>query len=192
MTSRTAPALALTLLPLLAAGCAETTATGPARAAGDFATRRIADASLSDVRPEAERVFRQYFRVDPAASTAVSIVSYPEELEGRGEGRSVRDALTISPSRQRRIAELRLRQDGQGVVALCRIQTQRLDTVERAAFAGTRGDDRPSERPIDRTGNTTTPRREEWVNLGRDRKTEAAILDAIQRPFTATQPAAPQ
>jgi hypothetical protein len=108
-------------------------------------------------------------------------MSRPEEVRGKRKPVQLRDTLRVSSSRHRRIAELRIIQKGIDVLAICRVQEQRLETTERASFAEQRGDDRPNDTPIDRFGATSTYRQEDWVDVGRDRKTELMILDAIRR-----------
>ncbi|MHC4442294.1 MAG: hypothetical protein ACYTA5_06825 [Planctomycetota bacterium] len=66
-------------------------------------------------------------------------------------------------------------------MAICWVGNQRLETAERASFAEQRGDDRPSDTPIDRLGSTSTYRQEDWIDVSRDRKTELMILDAIRK-----------
>ena len=73
----------------------------------------------------------------------------------------------------------------------CQVSVERLDTVEQAAFALSRGDDRPNDTPIERLGADTPQTREEWVYVNRDRQAELELLDAIAGHFTETQPANP-
>lgn len=155
---------------------------------GDFATRRIDGVSLRDVRPAALRAFRMYFRVDPGASAGDRLVSYPAEMTEPVGPERLRDVLG-GKSRHRQVATLLLSQEGTSVLAQCQVRTQRLDTAERAAFARETGDDRPSDTPIDRRGASSPIAREEWTPVGRDRTTEAAILDSIVQGTTSSRPA---
>jgi len=176
---------------LQAAGCAapgESSAGRAAGRAGDSASRYIPSTTVDAVRPVAVRVFRQDFRLDPDVSSGNVLVSRPVELTDRPSPKRVREVFG-SPNRRRQIATLWLSQDGPHILLRCQVRIQRLDTVERAAFARERGDDRPTDTPIDRLGATSPNAREEWVPVGRDRKTESRILDAIVQRFATPQPA---
>lgn len=172
-------------LLLIAAGCSmqDGSSTTPAleRAGGDFSGRRLPQVDPAEVRAAAERVFRSDFRVDPALSSEDTWVSRPAEVD-HPRGERLRDVLSVTPSRHRQIAELRLIPDGDGVLLRCRIRTQRQDTAERTAFARETGDDRPANMPIERP-ETSSRRQEEWTTVGRDRQGEQNILNAIQQAF---------
>jgi len=174
------------------AGCTSPSGGGDRaglRPTGQAASRLLRSADLTAVRPVAERVFRQHFRIDPAASTPSVLVSRPQELGPQEQPERIRDVLRPSANRHRQLAELQLLQEGPDVRIRCRVETQRLDTTERATFAGTRGDDRPTETPIDRYGAASSDPHQEWVSVGRDKNLEQEILAAIQRELAgATQP----
>ena len=148
---------------------------------GGSASQRLLNVGSETVRPIADKVFRTYFRVDPRSSSPNNWISRPAEVRREAKPVRLRDRLTASPSRRRQVAELRIVQKGTDVLAICRVRNQRLETAERASFAEQRGDDRPSDTPIDRLGATSTYRQEDWVDVSRDRKTETMILDAIRR-----------
>lgn len=171
---------------LQAVGCATMGESSGLRAGmrvRDSASRHILNTTVEAVRATAVRVFRQDFRIDPDISTGNVLISRPVELTDQPRPERVRDMLG-SPNRRRQIATLSLSQDGPHVLVQCQVRIQRLDTVERAAFARERGDDRPTVTPIDRLGATSPNTREEWVSIGRDRKIEARILDAIVQQVT--------
>lgn len=148
--------------------------------ARDVASRRLLNINLDAVQPIADRAFRQYFRVDRQASSAHEWFSHPTESSKPRQSERVRDWLSASPNRHRLLAGLRIIQEGKHVLVQCRVRIERLDTAERAAFASERGDDRPTDTPIDRAGASSADVREEWVRIGRDRQTEYLILEAIQ------------
>jgi len=177
---------------LCALGCSEmessSTGSRDFGRPGDFATRRIDGAALRDVRPAALRAFRQHFRVDPNASVGDRLVSYPVEVTEQTKPERLRDVLG-GKNRHRQVAVLILAQEGTKVLAQCQVRTQRLDTAERAAFARETGDDRPGDTPIERRGASSPIAREEWTPVGRDRITEAAILDSIVQAVAGSQPA---
>ena len=181
-----------TLATLLVAGCSSPLETGPAvsRAAG-ASSRQIPNVSLAEAQSVAERVFRQRFRINSAASGPGLIVAQPQEVTGEAQPERVRDVLGGVGTRHRRLAELRLDQQGPNLLVRCTVQTQRLETSERAAFSGQRGgDDRPTETPIDRLGPASADYREEWGPAKRDRELEQEILRAIEEALRpATSPA---
>ncbi len=181
------------LLALLAmGGCnggpsASRTAARPSRSPGDAASRWLPNVPLDAVRPVAADVFRSGYRLDRDRSTGEMLVSQSAEVSGQQRVERVRDVFG-RPSRHRRIATLRLSQDGPAVLLQCQVRVERLDTLEQAAFATEQGDDRPNRTPIERLGADTPRPRQEWVYVNRDRQAESDILDAIARRFTATQP----
>ena len=182
----------LGLVLLAAAGCesarsGSSMADRPARRPGDFASRRVPDTTIETVRPVAAEVFRSSFRIDTDRSTGDMFVSRPAEATDKVRAERVRDVLG-RPNRHRRIALLRLSQDGSSVLVQCQVRLERLDTAEQAAFARERGDDRPTDTPIDRLGADAPKARQEWVYVQRDRQAEAQVLEAIVRQFAATQP----
>jgi len=185
--------LAIGLTLVLAAGCDSPPRSsgfqaGPGRSSDDSASRWIPNVTLAAARPVAADVFRSEYRLDLDRSSADTLVSRPTELTDSGQGERVRDVFG-RPNRHRQIAVLRITQEGTSVMLQCQVRTERLDTAERAAFARERGDDRPSDTPIDRLGADAPKAREEWVYVRRDRAAESRILDAIVRHFTVTQPA---
>ncbi|GMV98361.1 MAG: hypothetical protein AMXMBFR83_27110 [Phycisphaerae bacterium] len=180
---------------LLAAGCSEPIGggAGPSGSGrwriGDYASRRLPGVTLSAAQPVAEDVFSTRFRIDPDQSTGDVLVARPADAPDLEQSGQSGDLLNITPRRKRRLAELRLVPEGGTVVVQVRVMAQRLSTAERAAFAGTHGEDRPTDTAIDRRGATSTSAREEWVDWRRDRRLEEEILREIQGAFTATQPA---
>lgn len=175
---------------MTAIGCADddaSTRLGPSRRGG-YSSRRFAGVSLTDARPEVARAFRQYFRLDTERSTGQVLVGRPSEQVRDGEPQRVREVFG-GRNRHRRVATVRMSPEAGAVLIMCQVQVERLDTSERAAFARQRGDDRPADTPIERTGNTSADRREEWVPAGRDRQTEQLILASIEERLSATRPA---
>ncbi|UCD30040.1 MAG: hypothetical protein JSV03_06070 [Planctomycetota bacterium] len=151
------------------------------RSPANSASQRFTNKDFNTIRSIAQRIFRQYYRVDPRKSSENAWISYPTEVTETGQPQRLRDTLTAFPSRRRCIAELRIVEKGPDVLAVCRVRIQRLDTTERAAFTEHRGDDRPTDTPIDRLGATSANTREDWVETIRDRKAERMLLDSIQK-----------
>jgi len=156
----------------------------PQRGMRDFSSTRFNGTDVLTAHPAADRAFKgQAFRVDPSASSTDIWVSRPREIVDPDRLERIRDLLRGSTNRHRTVAELRLVQEGPNILALCRVQVQRLDTIERDVFARARdaGDHRRSETPVGSEGAGQAPSREEWVTVGRDRQTENLILEAIRR-----------
>jgi len=187
-------AMGLTAAALLASGAGCPASGGPGRLGGHRpthgATRVLRNVDVGAVRPVADRAFRQHFRIDADTSSGSVLVARPHELTEPARPERVKDVLRPSPNRRRQLAELHLTQEGPHVLVWCVVQTQRLDTTERAAFARVRGDDRPTDTPIDRQGASSGNLQEEWVTVGRDRGIEQEILAAIQRDLAAASQAA--
>lgn len=183
------PGVVVGLAIIALTGCSAPTqkATTGVSAAGGASSRRLTGTSMAALQPVAERIFRQHFRIDSAASGAGLLVSQPQEITGEIQAERVREVLSGARSRHRYLAELRINQQGEDVLLRCTVQTQRLETSERAAFVRQRGEDRPTETPIDRIGPSSADNREEWVASKRDRSLEQEILTAIQQ---AAEPAA--
>jgi hypothetical protein len=189
------------------AGC-DSPEAGPARSsqqsAADFTMSRIPNVDAAAVRPAALQVFKQYFRLDADASSGMVLRSRATETESRGdrEQAGVREILSGRGDRHRQLAELHIIGGGAGVTLRCQVRVQRLETVERSAFAPIRGgDDRPAEsKPLGRSEASETRASTDWVNVGRDRQMERQILDEIgeamggapaSQPAVTTRPAVP-
>lgn len=143
---------------------------------------------MAGVRQAAEKAFRTSYRVDREASAPGLWASLPEEVT-RHDPERLSDVIRVTRRRHRRIAYLQVLAEGEQTLARCRVVLQRLETVERSAFARTRGyegDDRPGDTPIDRAGSVSTSTREEWVNVGRDREAEQMLLRSIEQEFHPT------
>jgi hypothetical protein len=153
-------------------------ARAPAARPGDWSRRSLLDVQLEDARTVAARAFRKHFRLDMDASTGNHLVSVPADYRARDRQR-LRDVLGPTRSQHRKLGELRMVQEGPNVLVQTRVQIQRLETPERAAFARQRGDDRPTDTPIERPGGTGPARQQEWVDTGRDRELEQRMLDDI-------------
>jgi hypothetical protein len=185
------PLASTSVVILLLAGCSSSERSeGMVSLPASASARRVPDTSISVVRPVAERVFRQYFRINPDSSGPALLVAQPQEINSRESPERLRDVLGVSANRHRNLAELRMIQEGPDVVLRCVVQTQRLDTAERSAFARELGDDRPTDTPIDRRGALSANPREDWVSVRRDRGLEQEILTGILESLrSASSPA---
>ncbi len=174
---------------VMATGCPdrEMARRGPEFAGEGFATRRLPDATLTETRAATMQVLRQRFRIDTERSTGSMLVTEPQEITGAHGQARLRDWVR-SPNRHRETAIVRLSEEPGGIVVRCQVGIERFDTVERAAFAPERGDDRPTATPSERAGAASPRAREEWVFVARDRTTETDILDEIHLRITGTPP----
>jgi hypothetical protein len=184
------PSLVLgTLATLFAGGCTQQVAQEQS-----FARERFLDVPPDQALEAGKQAFRQYFSIDRVDAIEGTIYSRPTELSGRGSPERVRDVLTRTPNRRREVAELRLVPRGKDVIAMCRVQIQRLDTSERRAFVSQTGDDRPANNPpFGPESGASAVQREDWVNIGRNREVEQQVLASLRsrlNPEAATQPSA--
>lgn len=179
-----------TVLPMaiLATGCgSEQRQLGPEE--GRFTRQRLQGVAKDQAFAEAKRVFRQYFAVESTDEEEMTIRSRPAEVDARGQTSEVRDVLGATPNRRRQIAEMQVSARGNDVTLSCHVRLQRLDTSQKRAFRPQTGDDRPSHNmPLSDDAGTTAAQRESWTNIGRDRRLERQVLDAVRdrlQPQTA-------
>ena len=170
-------------------GCRTTTGTArefPYGTKSGASRRLLENIPRSTAQPVAERIFRNHLRIDADNSSVYELFSLPKEIDPHSvEGKRIRDLLTATPNRIRQNGRLWLVSKGPHTMVYCQVLLQRLDTAERAAFADNqRGDDRPDDTPIERSGSTGIGSREEWVPAGRHRQTENLILDTIEKELS--------
>lgn len=174
-------------------GCSSTEPRGrrsAERATAGQASMRLSGVRPDDVAPVAERVFRQYFSIDREKSAPGSYVSRPLEDRDLARATGIRGSVSGAHVRQRRTARLDLLREGANTLVRCNVRIERMEAVERVAFARQQGDDRPTDTPIDRAGSGGVGSRQEWVAAGRDRDIEQQILRGIEQELEAgSQPA---
>jgi hypothetical protein len=174
------------LLCITLTGC-DNLAPGPTRSVGDRPADSLSTllpgTSVASVRAAATQVLKEHFRIDTENSTAVVLRSQPADTTAHADNETPRmnEVLSGRSGRRRQVAEIVLVERGADVVVRCRVQVQRRETPERAAFAPQRsGEDRPAEMTAAERGAITETRtRDEWVNVGRDRQLERTMLDQI-------------
>lgn len=173
---------------LFAAGCTQQVAQEQS-----FARERFPNVPPAQAMDTARQVFREYFSIDRVDTSEGVIYSRPTELTGHAAPERVRDVLTRTPNRRREVAELRLVPRGNDVIALCRVQVQRLDTSERRAFVSQTGDDRPANNPpFGAEAGASARQREDWTDVGRNRSLEQQVLASLRErlnPQPTTSPA---
>ncbi|MBN1490338.1 MAG: hypothetical protein JXA69_10500 [Phycisphaerae bacterium] len=179
MQSRLRSVVCALMVGLVVAGCSQQEMRD--RSYGASSQQRIGNVAYDDTFDAAERVFRSFFSTERADRGEGILVARPIEVDKRGEPVGVRDTMTMTPSRRRRVAELRLSRSGSDVLAMCQVKLQRLDTSERRAFRPQIGDDRPSEsHPFEAEAGASPSQRELWTDLGRDRELERQVLNALR------------
>lgn len=146
----------------------------------DAATARLTGLAMRDVEDAARQVFRQHFSIDAGASREDLLVSRPRALGDDAEDTAVNVVLSGGSRDRRLLAKLQLLQQGTDTIVACQVEMQRMDIAERAAFARQRGDDRPTDTPIERMGADSPRGSEHWSPAGRHRKLERRILGEIQ------------
>lgn len=176
-----------TLAGVAAAGCSQQVAQEQS-----FARERFTDVAPGPAMEAAQQAFRQYFPIDRVDASEGTIYARPTELSGRGSPERVRDVLTRTPNRRREVAELRVVPRGNDVIALCRVQVQRLDTSERRAFVTQTGDDRPANNtPFGAEAGASARQQEDWIDVGRNRELEQQVLTSLRsrlNPRATTKP----
>ena len=182
------------IVPIVAAvGPAVVGCSGNLGAEQSYSVQRLPDVSKAQAFEAAQLAFRQYFSIERADPAEGALYSRPADVNARGEVQRVRDVMTVTPSRRRQVAELRIEPRGRDVMAFCRVRVQRLDTSELRSFAVERGDDRPSNNaPFDREAGASAAQREAWTDVGRDKALERQILSSLRErlnPQAATAPA---
>ena len=171
---------------VLAAGCdnlaLERTRPGGERPA-DASSTLVPGVRVAEARAVVAQVLREHFRIDAESSTGVMLRSQPSETTAHADNETprVNEVLSGRSGRRRKVAEVALVERGPDVLVRCRVQVQRLETPERAAFAPQKGgDDRPAEMTTTERGAFQDARAgDEWADVGRDRQLEQTMLDQI-------------
>jgi hypothetical protein len=151
---------------------------------------------MSATRSVALQVFKEHFRIDSENSTAWALRSQPRDTATHADNETprMREMLSGRSGRRRHLGVVELIQRGPDVQVRCQVRVERMESVERTAFAPQRGgDDRPSEVSAnERASMMDTRTRDKWVSVGRDRQLERDMLNAIaERTEAKTAVAAP-
>jgi hypothetical protein len=159
------------------------TSRPPSERPGDFSSTIIPGAAMSATRAVALQVFKEHFRIDSESTTAWALRSQPRDTTTHADNETprMREMLSGRSGRRRHQGVVELVQRGPDVMVRCQVRVERMETVERTAFAPQRGgDDRPSEVSAnERASMMETRSRDKWVNVGRDRQLEHEMLEAI-------------
>ena len=174
----------LCTLALFLAGCASPYVS-PLR----FGVRRIQGADRTAMFASAQRALVDLgFRLDRVDLELGLITTRPSELRSGTLVPRDRSRLS-SPGRLRRIAELRVVAEAEGINVYCSVAIQRLETEAHRMFRHeSAASDVPNETAIDRGAATTIEQNSVWQTIGRDESAERNILDAIARSPALSEP----
>jgi hypothetical protein len=174
------------LVALLSAGC-----SSPSPSELNYSVRTIPSVSRQAALEAARQAVQEHFRVDVLDSTAGVVTSLPTESWEKGRSGRVGDVLG-TPRRMRRIAEVRVREAGNGVRVWCKVRVQEYETDERRLFMREHDDDDyPTETPAQRDAATLAEQNATWRDRPRDKVLERQILQAIVEHTTPRSAAAP-
>lgn len=162
---------ALSVQAFLLAGCAD-----PEISLASFQRQRIDGVSLPAVYDAAERAVADRFRISGRDRSAGLIHGTTFET-----GVVAASGRMGSPPRVRRLAEVRLRQEGSGVEVFCRVSVQENATDSVRILRSEHGTyDEPHQTPADREAGTTESQNTVWRNRRRDRGMEREILESVR------------
>ena len=167
-------------LGALMGGCAAPGSVTSNRAT-NYHIRRLPSTAYAAAFQAAEAALREYdFRIDKMDRSAGVLVSRPSEKVIQGGTGKIGDEVLRSPNRVRRVAEIGIVREGDGVSARCKVLMERLDTGDYRAFRRERGGgDVPVETPIEEDGGTVGDQRETWTFVRRDLTLERQLLAAV-------------
>lgn len=131
---------------------------------------------------------QQWFRVAEVSADGGVIRSATEEYDQKGGTGRIRDSAVGYRNRMRRSAILVIRPLGEGCVAKCRVQVERLDTADHRVFrSNEQFGDVPNETPIDREAAVSAQQDQVWTPMPRDRPLEREILDLLRSRVIAEE-----
>lgn len=163
-------------LTVAIAGC---DTTGVRRDFSSYQRQRFSGVEFAAAMAAAERAVGEHFPIAERDAETGVVRSAPSE--GRaGEAGDPAHPNLGTPSRARRLAEVRVLRDDDGIEVLCRVQLQQMETdpfrsrhYDRGAF------DEPTDSPAERDASTTPEQNALWQTRRRDRAMERAILAAV-------------
>lgn len=153
-----------------------------------FQRQRFDGVSYRSAFDAAERALGERFAIearDPAAGI-LRARPVPETLDP--SGRRISDRVG-HPGAGRRLAELRVQQEGSYVDVYCRVLIQELETERFRMAERQRGVyDQPTDTPADTEAGTTPEQNAVWVNRSRDRDMERQILRSVEEFVRPSDP----
>ena len=175
--------IASALLPLacVASGCSEPASPGPAIDSESWSRDRLDGVTPQDAFAAAQFAAAQWFRLDDVRPGQFRLTTAPNESDERGGTGRLRDETIRLPARVRRIATMRVIQQGDASVAECRVTKQRLDTGDYRTLTPTRTfSEHPADNPLPAGASVTAAQSEAWTDVGRDRLMERRILEVVR------------
>jgi hypothetical protein len=160
---------------LMAGGCA---APGPSHSRHAF--MHLASTHRAAVFSAAELALVELeYRIDRRDVGQGLLIGITMSELGGGQITDRRARLS-SGANVRRMAEVRIEQDGDAVSVYCKVIVQEQTTQAHRLFAHDRTEyDTPNSTPIEREAGTTTRQNTVWRTIRRDRASERKILAAI-------------
>ncbi len=161
-------------LLLACGGCAESAAVTA------YQSRPLVGMAAEDAFNAALPLMRREFGRVSADRSTLTIVAAPQEYSAARDAGTARDLVGARTS-LRRCATLRIRKQGEDVVAEVRVDVERKEPARRVlAPAGSRVSDLPAFTPIERDAATTEAQNSVWVRLRRDQGLERALLNELR------------
>ncbi|NOT02066.1 MAG: hypothetical protein HOP29_15750 [Phycisphaerales bacterium] len=170
-------------LMVVSVGC---DTTGVRRDHGSYQRQRFMGVEFAAAMAAAERAVGEHFAIAERDADAGVVRSEPTE-GGAGEAGDPAHVNLGTPSRARRLAEVRVVRDGDEIEVLCRVQLQQLETDPFRSRQYDRGTfDEPTDSPAERDASTTPEQNALWQTRRRDRMMERAILAAVAEQLGRT------
>jgi hypothetical protein len=127
----------------------------------------------------AEQTMREFFEVDRIDRRRGVIKAVPTRELASNQGLLGRDKLS-SPRSVRRIAELRLKQGGGGVIAECSILIQNSESLDDPVYRQMHtSQDTPNQTPLEENLGLDSRDGQVWSTTGEDHSLERAVLAAL-------------
>ena len=165
-----------------AVGCA-----GPKPTALNYNVLRLSGASEAAVFDAASRALGERFNLNRSDRTAGILEAAPKEGVGPGQSGRLGDVVAV-PRRERRVAEMRVENEGGIVKVYCKVLVQEYDTQAHQMFTREHAiDDLPTDTPADRDAATTTDQNSVWRGKRRDGVMEREILQAVREQLAGAQ-----
>ena len=124
---------------------------------------------------------QQWFRVEESSADSGVIRSASEEYDQKGGTGRIRDSAIGYRNRMRHRAMVVIRPLGEGCVAKCRVQVDRLDTADHRVFRrNEQFSDVPNDTPIDSGAGVSAKQDQVWTPMPRDGQLERQILDLVR------------
>ena len=166
--------IAGTLVLLALSGCHQ-----PSTEIETVSYRFFNNGDMNTLYDAAHATMGEFFRIERADSRAGLIRSAPTAVPASFEHRPLGKPLS-SPRQERKIAEIRLEQQDDGVIVRCGVVVQRAEPTISLVYSSQRTiDDLPNKTPLQETEGRTMQGNLAWSTIGYDHKLERQLLAAI-------------